>query len=72
MVMYWALDYVDDEYCELVLGDQLYISEEEAAAARETLSEKENIEVNWYTLRDLEDDIYGREIYIGPDLHIKS
>ena len=67
MEMYWALDYVDDYECELVLGDQLYPTEEAARAAAKNL---ENVEVNWYTLNDLEDDVYTVPITIDEHLHV--
>ena len=67
--MYWALDYVDDNECELVLGDQLYPSEAAAAAAIE--GDGENIEINWYTRKDLEEDVYGENIIIDENLHVR-
>ena len=34
MKRYWALDYVDEHECELVVDGQLYETEEEAYQAR--------------------------------------
>jgi hypothetical protein len=58
MELYYALDYVDGAECELVLGDQLFPTEAEAAAARDEMPDKEHIEINTYTVRDLEDTVY--------------
>ena len=68
---YWALDYIDDCSCELVYGNQLYSTKEEAEAARETSPDCIYLEVNWYTLTDLEEDVFMCPIEITPDLRIE-
>ena len=70
---YYALDYVNpiDNTCELVFGDKLYHSEEEAEAARKLLPEAEFLEVNWYTPVDLEDDVYTEPIIITGEYTVE-
>ena len=58
--VYWAIDYVGDEECELILHDQLYETEAAAEAARQLLPEASSCEINWYSMPDLD------EIYLGP------
>ena len=71
MTKYWAVDYVDETECEPVVDDQLYATEEDAIAAAEKYGD--GYEVNWYTLADLENDIYDySEISIGPDLVVRG
>ena len=53
MEKFWALDYVDEHECELVVDGQLYATEEEAYAAREALPHPERYDVTWYTKADL-------------------
>lgn len=66
MKKYWALDYVDDTFCELVCDDRVYDTEEEATAIRESKADKENYEVVWYSLADL------KEIFDGNLLAIEE
>lgn len=70
MEKYWALDYVDETSCELVVGDKLYATEEEAYAARARHSHPECYEVNWYSRKDLEDNVYGVEVHIDKNLKV--
>lgn len=69
MKKYWTLDYVNGELgeCELVYNDQLYSTEEEAAAAREKTGNPILFDVTWYTILDLE-DIYHKDITISDEL----
>ena len=66
---YWALDYVNgmDNECELVYNDQLYSSEEEAAAAREATGRPDLFDITWYSSLDL-DEVYGATVNISDDL----
>lgn len=70
---YYALDYVNpiDNTCELVYRNKLYHSKEEAEAARKLLPDAEFLEVNWYTLADLEDDVYTVPITITEDYTVE-
>ena len=75
MTKYWAIDYVGMDECEPVIDDQLYATEDEARMALEQMDDdnQKYYEVNWYTLADLEDDIYDySEISIGPDLVVRG
>lgn len=72
MEKYWALDYVDDCECELVYRDQLYKTESEAMIALWELGSPKNLEVNWYTRKDLEEDVYSTEIYIDDELRVHA
>lgn len=72
MEKFWALDYVDEYECELVVDGQLYATEEEAYAAREAMSHPERYDITWYTKADLEDDVFGCEIVITPELKIEA
>lgn len=65
---YWALDYVDDSECELVVNDQLYLTEESALYAATATRRPDLYEVTWYTIPDLK-EIYDGDIYI--DSHLK-
>ena len=72
MEKFWALDYVDEYECELVVDGQLYATEEEAYAAREAMSHPERYDITWYTKADLKDDVFdGSEIIITPDLKVE-
>lgn len=68
MTKYWALDYVDDTECELVVDGQLYATEEEAYAARKTKKHPERYDVTWYTRVDLETNVFEVEVYIDENL----
>lgn len=72
MTKYWALDYINaqDSECELVYNDQLYATEEEAEAAREATGRPDLFDINWYTINDLEDDIYTCAFEIQDDLKV--
>lgn len=52
---YWAVDYIGDTDCELIVNDQLYATEEEAERARAAMAAEDegDYEVNWYTDPDL-------------------
>lgn len=65
MTRYWALDYVTDRECELVVNDQLYATEDEAMDA---VNDLPYYEVNWYTLADLKEDVYGTDVEIDENL----
>lgn len=67
---YWALDYVDEESCELVVDNQLYLTEEDAREARQKLRHPEFYEVNWYSIRDLEDDVFCSKVRIDEKLQV--
>ena len=58
---YWAVDYIGDTDCEIIVNDQLYASEEDAERARAAMAaeDEEDFEVNWYSDPDL------REIFDG-------
>ena len=70
MTRYWAIDYVGDYECELVVGNQLYATEDEAARALGKLDNAKYYEVNWYTLADLEDDVYTAPFHIDENLKV--
>jgi len=72
MEKFWALDYVNDETneCELVYGDQLYATEADAQLARLRADCTNQLEVNWYTILDLEDDVFDCPFTIDDHLHI--
>ena len=63
MRRYWALDYVDEHECELVVDGQLYETEEEACLARSQKLRPECYDVTWYLTGDL-DDVFIYEILI--------
>lgn len=72
MKRYWALDYVDEYECELVVDGQLYETEEEAYQARARKKYPERYDVTWYLKGDLEHDVFdGSEIIITPDLKVE-
>lgn len=72
MKKYYALDYVNELECELVYNDQLYLTEEEAEAARSKMRLPEMFDVSWYTFQDLQDDVFdGAQIMITDDLKVK-
>ena len=68
---YWALDYVNGELgeCELVYGDQLYATEEEAEIARQSTGRPDLFDITWYTPLDL-DDVYCHHVTILDDLTV--
>lgn len=68
---YWALDYVNGELgeCELVYGDQLYTTEEEAEIARQSTGRPDLFDITWYTPLDL-DDVYCHHVTILDDLTV--
>ena len=66
---YWAIDYVDDTWCELVCDDQLYATEDEARAVIPQLPRPDCHEVNWYSLADLS-EVYGGEVSVDTDLKV--
>lgn len=70
MEKYYALDFINDCECELVYGDQLYATEAEAEAAREATERPELFDITWYTLNDLEDDVYTVPFEIDDNLHV--
>ena len=68
---YWALDYVNgqDNECELVYNDQLYLTEEAAVAAREATGRPDLFDITWYTPLDL-DEVYSRHVTILDNLMV--
>ena len=66
---YWAIDYINKDECELVVGDQLYPTKEEAEAVISELPRPELHEVNWYGLGDLS-EIYSGEVYVDDQLRV--
>ena len=72
MTRYWAIDYVGECECELVIDDQLYATEDEAQMALEQMDDdnQKYYEINWYTLTDLEDDVYTAPIHIDENLKV--
>lgn len=71
MEKFWALDYVDEYECELVVDAQLYATEEAALEARAQKKHPERYDITWYLKKDLEDDVFGCEICITPELKIE-
>lgn len=72
MKKYYALDYVNKLECELVYNGQLYLTEEEAEAARSKMRRPDLFDVTWYTFQDLQDDVFdGAQIMITDDLKVK-
>ena len=71
MEKYWALDYVDELECELVVDNQLYATEEEAAAAKLQKPDPEHYEVNWYTISDIE-EAWGYAVVIEDGLYVNA
>lgn len=69
---YYALDYVNgqDGECELVYNDQLYMTKEEAEAAREATGRPDLFDVTWYGEKDLE-DVYMTKVKIDEDLIVR-
>lgn len=74
MEKFWAIDYVGKDECELVVGDQLYATEEAARWAMEQREDADQCEVNWYTRKDLEEEVYniweGMHLEIDEDLQV--
>ena len=70
MRRYWALDYVGEHDCELVVDGQLYETEEEAYQAQSQKLHPECYDVTWYLTGDLEDD--GSEILIALELKVET
>lgn len=71
MTKFWALDYVDEYECELVVDAQLYRTEEEAREARAHLDHPERYEITWYTKSDLEKDVFCCDVTITPELKVE-
>lgn len=71
MEKFWALDYVDEYECELVVDNQLYVTEEDAYDALRMKSHPERYEVTWYTLGDLEKDVFCCDVRITPELKVE-
>lgn len=70
MEYFWAIDYVDENECELVIDDQLYASKEDAIEALMDREDRDLCEVEKYGLVDLE-DVYDGTLSqwgIGTDL----
>lgn len=68
--MYYALDFVNSEECELVYDEQLYMSEEAAASARAGMRRPECFDITPYRLIDLE-DVFGGPVTITDDLKVE-
>ena len=73
MEKYWALDYIDEVSCELIVDDQLYKTYEEADAARAGLSSPWMYEITSYRYIDLLEvfDVDELEIDEHLKLHCK-
>lgn len=71
MKRFWALDYVDEYECELVVDEQLYETEGAAREARRQKEYPERYDITWYTKADLETDVFGREVFITPELKVE-
>ena len=69
---YWAIDYINGELgeCEVVYNDQVYKSEEEAAAARIATGRPDLFDVSWYTMPDLEEIYDYHKVNIDESGHI--
>jgi hypothetical protein len=63
----WALDYVDEYECELVVDAQLYATEE----ARAHMDHPERYDITWYTKLDLEKDVFCCSVEITPELKVE-
>lgn len=63
MKRWYALDYIGHDECELVCNDQLYLTEEEAVAARKATGREGNFDISWYGIHDLE-EIYNGDVEI--------
>lgn len=68
-MIYYALDFVNSEECDLVFEDQLYATEEEAAAARATMSCPECFDITPYRIIDLQ-DVYCGPVYVDENLRV--
>lgn len=72
MIRYYALDYVDEHECELVYDGQLYLTEEEAEAARQKMPRPELFDITWYLTNELCEDVFdGESIIITPELKVE-
>lgn len=71
MEKFWALDYVDEYECELVVDGQLYETEEAALEARAQMEYPERYDISWYTKADLEDDVFCCDVIITPELKVE-
>ena len=73
VIKYYALDYINgqDGECELVYGDQLYHTEDDAAAAREATGRSDLFDITWYGIKDLE-DIYNGRVDIDEALRVHT
>jgi hypothetical protein len=72
MEYFWAIDYVDENECELVIDDQLYASKEDAIEALVDREDRDLCEINQYSMADLEDDIYGGTLMqFGIDTNLR-
>lgn len=54
-MIYYALDFINSEECELVYNDQLYASWDEAAAARDATGRPDLFDITEYRYIDLLD-----------------
>ena len=70
MRRYWALDYVDEHDCELVVDGRLYETEEEAYQAQSQKLHPARYDVILYLTGDLEND--GSEILIALELKVEA
>jgi hypothetical protein len=69
-MMYYALDFVNSEECELVYDCQLYTSWEAAASARAGMRRPECFDITPYRVIDLE-DVFGGPVTINDDLTVE-
>jgi hypothetical protein len=72
MKRFWAIDYVDENECELVVNGQLFLTELDAIEDIMDRPNRDNLEVSWYTIEDLRRDVYDMdEVHITPDLQVR-
>lgn len=71
MEYFWAIDYVDENECELVLDDQLYASKQDAIEALMDREDRDVCEIGKYSLVDLEDVYDGTLTQWGIDTDLR-
>lgn len=71
MKLWYALDYVNGDECELVYNDQLYATETAAQAAREATDRPDLFDISWYGMADLQ-EIFNGEVDIDKNLLVHS
>ena len=71
MEYFWAIDYVDENECELVIDDQLYASKQDAIEALMDREDRDFCEIEKYSLVDLEDIYDGTLSQWGIDTDLR-